>query len=413
MPSLHGAGHFRTGLELDKPPNALLGIKIMVTTEVAPIKKSKSELAEQISFTNDQLALMKNTVAKGVTDDEFLLFLHLAKTYGLDPFAKEIWCNRYGTKPATIFTSRDGYLKIASRDKQMNGIQSDTVCTNDSFKRLADGTIDHVYGLPDRGAIIGAWALVHRKDRTYPAYFYAPWAEYSAGNNPTWKKYPSAMIIKVAEAMALKRAFSISGLVTQEEIGLDMQQVDQDPGTSAVVVEQSAPATSDPAPVILANPLTPRTKKLIELGLQAHDADVKGGEGYEAKLLAGLDTMTEEAGTKLLRWLEKQPKKKQPTSGKMTVATTNRPPADVSLVNEFKEHPTADDRSPVQFATAEQKRELERLVEVPVITRPEKTLILLNINRFDEQRAQEAIKKLTRAIEDREGGAGITAQTAA
>ena len=37
----------------------------------------------------------------------------------------------------------------------------------------------------------------------------------------SWKEYPHAMILKVAEAMALKRAFSISGLVTQEEIGFD------------------------------------------------------------------------------------------------------------------------------------------------------------------------------------------------
>ena len=36
-----------------------------------------------------------------------------------------------------------------------------------------------------------------------------------------WQQFPHAMIVKVAEAMALKRAFSISGLVTQEEIGYE------------------------------------------------------------------------------------------------------------------------------------------------------------------------------------------------
>ncbi len=43
--------------------------------------------------------------------------------------------------------------------------------------------------------------------------------EYNKGGRGVWGQYPSAMIVKVAETMALKRAFSISGLVTEEEIG--------------------------------------------------------------------------------------------------------------------------------------------------------------------------------------------------
>ncbi|AWM31333.1 RecT family recombinase [Hymenobacter nivis] len=238
--------------------------------ETALAKKGKAELAEQISFSPEQLQLMKNTVAKGATDDEFMLFMHLAKTYGLDPFAKEIWLIKYlraGQRPeevaATIFTSRDGYLKIASRDVQMDGIQSDVVCANDLLEKLPDGTVKHAYGQP-RGLIIGAYALVFRKDRSRAAYFYAPFAEYGTGNNPTWKKYPSAMIVKVAEAMALKRAFSISGLVTQEEIGLDMApESTPEAETSAVVVASpdapkkaaaGAPTSAAPAPLIGAAP---------------------------------------------------------------------------------------------------------------------------------------------------------------
>src|SRR3954451_9991106 len=46
----------------------------------------------------------------------------------------------------------------------------------------------------------------------------APLEEYRK-DSPTWKTYPSAMIVKVAEALSLKRQFGISGLVTAEEIG--------------------------------------------------------------------------------------------------------------------------------------------------------------------------------------------------
>ena len=93
-------------------------------TSLTTAKKGKNELAALIDFNDEQVQLMKETVAKGATNNEFMLFMHLAKTYGLDPFAKEIWCLKYGSnQPATIFTSRDGYLKIASRDANMDGIQ--------------------------------------------------------------------------------------------------------------------------------------------------------------------------------------------------------------------------------------------------------------------------------------------------
>ena len=64
----------------------------------------------------------------------------------------------------------------------------------------------------------------------------------------------------------------------------------------------------------------------------------------------------------------------------------------------------AEQAVPVQYATASQKEEIIRLLNHPVITRPEKTKMLLNINRLDEERAVQAIAKLRKAIDDRENG---------
>ena len=64
---------------------------------------------------------------------------------------------------------------------------------------------------------------------------------------------------------------------------------------------------------------------------------------------------------------------------------------------------------PVQYATASQKEEIIRLLNHPVITRPEKTKMLLNINRLDEERAVQAIAKLRKAIDDRENGEKVAA----
>ena len=60
--------------------------------------------------------------------------------------------------------------------------------------------------------------------------------------------------------------------------------------------------------------------------------------------------------------------------------------------------------APVMYATASQKEEIIRLLNHPVITRQEKTKMLLNINRLDEERATAAIAKLRTAIDERENG---------
>jgi phage recombination protein Bet len=181
----------------------------------------ESRNKELISFTQKEIETIKRTVASDANTDELRMFLHIAKTYGLDPFNKEIFFWKIKGKP-TIMTSRDGYLKIADRHEEYNGLVSDVVRENDKFKRKAQG-IDHEYGT-NRGDIIGAYALVYRKDREYPIYVFSPFQEYFASTR-VWTKYPSAMILKVAESMALKRAFTVSGLVTAEE--MDVQRLSE------------------------------------------------------------------------------------------------------------------------------------------------------------------------------------------
>ncbi|PUU86980.1 phage recombination protein Bet [Halanaerobium sp.] len=170
-----------------------------------------------ISFTDEEKELLRRTVCKNASDDEFKVFLHVAESYGLDPFNGELFFWKDKKDRTTIMTSRDGYLSIANRNEAFDGLISDVVRANDEFKRTTTG-IEHKYG-SDRGDIVGAYALVYRKDRKYPVYVFAPYDEYN-GYNSVWNRYPSAMILKVAESMSLKRAFSVSGLVSQEEMNI-------------------------------------------------------------------------------------------------------------------------------------------------------------------------------------------------
>ena len=168
----------------------------------------------QLSFSSKEIETIRRTVAEKANDDEFRMFMHLAKSYGLDPFNGEIFFWKLNGKP-NIMTSRDGYLRLADKNPAYDGLVSDVIRSNDVFKREKDD-IKHEYGA-DRGDIIGAYALVYREDRRYPIYVFAPFEEYNAGTR-VWNSYPSSMILKVAESMALKRAFTVSGLVSREEM---------------------------------------------------------------------------------------------------------------------------------------------------------------------------------------------------
>lgn len=179
---------------------------------------------ETYKFSDDEINTIRKTVAVNATDEELKMFMALATRYGLDPFAHEIWFINMGGKNGkqgqnTIITARDGYLKIANCNPHFLGMDSDVVCAGDKFSKSPEGVI-HTYDIGRRGDIIGAYAVVYRDDRKIPSFFFAPMKDYNRKAG-TWLQYPHAMILKVAEAMALKRAFSISGLVTQEEIGYE------------------------------------------------------------------------------------------------------------------------------------------------------------------------------------------------
>lgn len=195
-----------------------------------------------LQFSPEKVKVLKNTVAKGATDDELEMFLHLCSRYQLDPFAKEIWFvkrpKKYkdangnwdykrlpsgeidytGVEPV-IMTSRDGYVKVAQMDPEFEELNSFEVRENDKFHfNPMTKEITHEIG-SKRGRITGAWAVCKRNGRE-AAISLVDYDEYkkAAGNNPVWDSYPSAMIRKVAEVIVLKRQFNISGLVTQEEM---------------------------------------------------------------------------------------------------------------------------------------------------------------------------------------------------
>lgn len=199
-------------------------------------------------FDREQVETIKNTVAKGATDSELAMLLHIAKKYDLDPLLHEIWFIKrvkkvrtgrkdgngndiwdyprtpdgkidYSDAETVIMTSRDGYLKAAMRDPDFDGIRSFTVCEGDEFAYDTEtDKVTHRFG-SKRGQILGAWAAAYHKKRR-AAIWFAPFNEYNDPKSDSWRHYPSAMIQKVAEVFVLRRQFPLAGLVAQEELAI-------------------------------------------------------------------------------------------------------------------------------------------------------------------------------------------------
>jgi phage recombination protein Bet len=177
-------------------------------------------------FDAGQMDLIRATVAKDCNPAELAMFLELCARYELDPFSKQIWAMKI-RGAVQVVVSRDGLLSLANRHTPSEGFsgpgeflgcESDVVREKDDFRKITDenGTrVIHSYSHKDRGAIVGAWAIVHRREHA-PTYFFAEWSTYNSGQN-VWKSHPEAMMVKSAESMALRKAFSITGVIGEAE----------------------------------------------------------------------------------------------------------------------------------------------------------------------------------------------------
>ena len=178
-------------------------------------KATLDKIANVTGYPGEQIALIRDIIAKKTTLTELTYFLSVEKSTNLNPFLKEIWCYKDNKNNLIVFAGRDGFLKSAQKHPNWNGMSSSVVRENDIFRmNISEGKITHEITGKDRGKILGAYAIVKQKGCELPTVEWASFSIYNKGYN-VWKSDPESMILKVAESHALKKAFGITGIQTE------------------------------------------------------------------------------------------------------------------------------------------------------------------------------------------------------
>jgi phage recombination protein Bet len=192
-------------------------------------------------FNAKQIDILKNSICRGVTNDEFEVFLMACVKTKLDPFMRQIYAVKRKAKLAngswgetmTIQTGIDGYRLIAERTE-----------------RYAPG-VEPTYTYDEKGGLLSATSYIKKQtaDGTWhlvsaSAYideYCQTFTDRATGEKKAsgmWGNMPRTMLAKCAEAQALRKAFpaEMSGVYTKEE----MQQADPIDVTPKITLEQSS-----------------------------------------------------------------------------------------------------------------------------------------------------------------------------
>lgn len=212
------------------------------------------EVMSENYFTPEQVAIAKATFLSPFTPDEQSGFLALCERVQLDPFANEIYPVARKDRLVPV-TGIGGFRKIAHRSGEHDATEA--VLFAASAEAVKANQWFEVW--TEQGNPFAAKCAVWKRGSLHPTVAVVRWDCYNQGKG-LWLTKPDMMMAKVAEAVALRKAFSgLNNLYVVEEIPEDHGSVSGDESARSV---SNTPVKSSERP---AQPSVPLLDQLLDI----------------------------------------------------------------------------------------------------------------------------------------------------
>ena len=271
------------------------------------IVKSEDIMERPITFRpfmgSEDIVLTANSVLKLIakptrsgkmpTPAQAIRFAKLCEARGLNPWEGDAFLVGYDSQDGAEFnliTAHQAFLKRAEVHPEFDGMESGVVVENDNGE-LSDQPGDFV---AKGQTLVGGWARVHFKTRKISTYRRINLSTFITGRS-RWQKDPGGMIVKCAEADALRSSFptKLGGLYLSEEFdavgettkiraAIPMPHALPMPIPADAPAEPEQPAPPPPEPEAQPDPVPAESQEPTQADREAADVAAMGAEWPKA-----------------------------------------------------------------------------------------------------------------------------------
>jgi phage recombination protein Bet len=201
----------------------------MASEQKTTSSSSEKHLVEFVPFgTKDKIQLsieivkrlvaVKTKTGKSCSDEDAFKFMLMCQARKLNPFEGDAFLIGYDSQSGPTFsliTAHQAFLKRAELHPEFDGMESGTIVTREGKQIDLIGD----WHMPN-DAVLGGWATVFFKNRSHPMTKRVRLARFNK-NYGIWRDDPAGMIVKCAEADALRSSFPtmLGGMYIAEEMG--------------------------------------------------------------------------------------------------------------------------------------------------------------------------------------------------
>lgn len=183
---------------------------------------------EPVQLTRRELDVIRDQLAPGASDAELSFFAYVSAQLGLHPFRGQIvligrYDKRVGREVFRPQITVDGRRAIASRNGLV-GIEGPQWC---AARKHEDDALDWLDVWDRDGLPYAARVFAYRQGWDRPANGTVKWSEFHQ-TGPLWDRMPAHMLGKVAESLALRRAFPEAIGTALVAVAYDEQDADAD-----------------------------------------------------------------------------------------------------------------------------------------------------------------------------------------